>query len=345
MTGGSVLARLFAEPWRFGFDAAVRLLMRARRQPDPGEAVRFRTIPGMAYPPADIARATPGQPPEIGVTMAGLTGPSGVLPRFFTEQVVQQARARSEGLHRFLDMLGHRMIAAFAQAGIKYRPARSAEQTALGQGTDPHRGVLLALVGEAELALSRPDRENDRPENDRREQDTMLFYAGLFTAWPRSADRLEAMLSEWMGQTVSVLQFQGAWLALPVSERSRLPKGRARGQFNRLGHDAAVGERSWDPHGRVVIRIDQMSLDTFRTLQPDRPDAVRLLGLVRAYLGPAIDCAINPVLRRDQVPGCALGAGGRLGWDTWLAATPRRRGGDEARFPAGLIERKQAGRA
>lgn len=340
MSWSAVRARLFAEPWRFGFDAAVRLLMRTRRQPDPGEAVRFRTIPGTAYPPADIARATPGEPPEISVTMAGLTGPSGVLPRFFTEQVVQQARARSEGLHRFLDMLGHRMVAAFAQAGIKYRPARSAEQTALAQRTDPHRGVLLALVGEAEPALSRPQREQNQ-----REQDTILFYAGLFTAWPRSADRLEAMLSEWMGQAVSVLQFQGAWLALPVSERSRLPKGRARGQFNRLGHDVAAGERSWDPHGRVVIRIDQMSLDTFRALQPDRPDAGRLLALVRAYLGPATDCAINPVLRRDQVPGCALGAGGRLGWDTWLAATPRRRDGDEARFPAGLIERKQAGRA
>lgn len=330
----AVLARLFAEPWRFGFDAAVRLLMRTRRRPDPGEAVRFRTIPGMAYPPADIARAEPGEPPAIGVTMAGLTGPSGVLPRFFTEQVVQQARARSDGLHSFLDMLGHRMVAAFAQAGIKYRPARVAEQTALGQGSDPHRGVLLALVGEAEPALRRPGQD----------QDTMLFYAGLFTAWPRSADRLEAMLSEWMGQTVSVMQFQGAWLPLPVSERTRLPQGRDRGQFTRLGHDAAVGERSWDAHGRVVIRIEQVSLDTFRALLPDRPDAGRLLALVRAFLGPATDCAINPVLKRDQVPACALGAGGRLGWDTWLAATPRRRGGEEARFPAGLIERKQAGR-
>jgi type VI secretion system protein ImpH len=227
------------------------------------------------------------------------------------------------------------MVAAFAEAGIKYRPARAAEQAGLGQRDDPHRGVLLALVGEAGPGLRRPAHERD----------TLLFYAGLFTAWPRSADRLAAMLSEWMGHPVTVRQFEGAWLSIPISERSRLPKGRDRGQFTRLGHDVAIGERSWDTQGRVVIEIDGLALGPFHDLLPDRPDAARLLGLVRAYLGPATDFVINPIMKQDQVPGCALGGSGRLGWDTWLTAEPRRRGGNEARFPAGLIERKQMGRA
>jgi type VI secretion system protein ImpH len=333
----AALARLLAEPWRFGFDAAVRLLMRTRRQANPADAARFRTQPGMAYPPADITRVTAeegGRAPELTVTMGGLTGPSGVLPRYYSEQVVQQVRGRADGLHTFLDMLGHRMLASFAQAGIKYRPARSAEQAHLDRREDPHRGVLLALVGEASPALRRPEHERD----------TLLYYSGLFTAWPRSADRLEAMLSDWMGHAVTVRQFEGTWLILPEGERTRLPRGRDRGRFTRLGHDAAIGERSWDPHGRVVIRIDGLSLGAFRDLLPDRTDAGRLLALVRAYLGPATDFAINPALARDQVPPCGLGGAGRLGWDTWLAVTTRHRGGDEARFGAGLIERRQAGR-
>jgi len=336
---GPVITRLLAEPWRFGFDAAVRLLMRLRRTHDPGAAARFRTWPGMAYPAADIARVRadqPGQPPELSVTLGGLTGPSGVLPRLYTEQVVRQLRGRAEGLHAFVDMLGQGMLAAFAAAGIKYRPPRAAEQAHLGQQPDPHRETLLALVGEAGPALRRPPHERE----------TLLYYAGYFATWPRSADRLEAMLSEWMGAPVTVHQFQGAWLVLPPDQQSRLPRGRDKGQFTRLGHDVAVGARAWDAQGRVEIRITGLTLPVFRALLPDRPDSGRLVALARAYLGPAVQFSINPVLRPDAVPACALGKGARMGWDTWLKATPRRRGGDEARFPAAAIERGQgAGRA
>ena len=337
----AALARLLAQPRRFGFDAAVRLLMRSRRCADPAMAARFRTVSGMGYPTGEVSHVQAGDAaaaPELAVTVGGLTGPSGVLPRYYSEQVVQQDRARAEGLHRFLDMLGHRMLAAFAEAGIKYRPARAAEQAHLGGRDDPHRAAMLALVGEAGPGLSRP------PD----ERTTILYFAGLFAAWPRSADRLEALLSEWMGHPVLVRQFQGAWLTVPEDQRTRLPKGRDPGQFARLGHDAAVGQRSWDPHGRIVVTISDLSLPRFQALLPDQTDAWRLTALVRAYLGSAADFAVNPVLAHDQVPACRLApraaspaSGGRLGWDSWLAVTPRRRGGDEARFPAALMERRQ----
>lgn len=287
----------------------------------------------MAYPAADVVAVNdehPGRAPEIATTVGGLTGPSGVLPRLYTEQVVRQVRGRAEGLHAFVDMLGQRMLAAFAQAGIKYRPARAAEQARLAGTQDAHRASLLALIGEAEPSLLRPPQERE----------SILYYAGLFAAWPRSADRLEAMLTEWMGHPVQVRQFRGRWLTLPVAQQSRLPRARDRGRFTRLGYDAAIGARAWDAHGRVDIRIEGLTLPVFRALMPDRPDAERLAGLVRAYLGPIQDFALNPALRPDAVPGLALGRGGRLGWDTWLGATPRRRGGDEARFSVTTIERQ-----
>ena len=42
------------EPRRFRFDAAVRVLTRARRAQDPADAVRFRSPAGLVYPPADV---------------------------------------------------------------------------------------------------------------------------------------------------------------------------------------------------------------------------------------------------------------------------------------------------
>ena len=113
----------------------------------------------------------------------------------------------------------------------------------------------------------------------------------------------------------------------------------------RLGVDAAIGTRAWDPHGRVVIRIDGLDLAAFRALLPGRADAGELVALIRAYLGMSVEFAINPALRPDAVPrlqlpkGRAQAADGpRLGWDTWLDQPNRQSGGDEARFPARAIE-------
>jgi type VI secretion system protein ImpH len=83
MTGRSTLGELSAEPRRFRFDAAVRILTSARRTQDPADAVRFHSPVGLVYPSSDVldVRQPAGALPEVTVGLMGLTGPSGVLPR------------------------------------------------------------------------------------------------------------------------------------------------------------------------------------------------------------------------------------------------------------------------
>ena len=91
---------------------------------------------GLAYPAADVlgvAQTPKGVPPDVIVSVMGLTGPSGVLPRSYTETLNATLRTRSSALHDFLDMLSHRMVALFARAGTKYRPSRIAEMSAAGR--------------------------------------------------------------------------------------------------------------------------------------------------------------------------------------------------------------------
>src|SRR5208337_1934505 len=84
----SVLARLLREPRRFRFDAMVRVLMRAALTGDPGAAIRFRTPPGLAFPAADVQDLrNGGARTDATVGLMGLTGPSGVLPRYYSEIV------------------------------------------------------------------------------------------------------------------------------------------------------------------------------------------------------------------------------------------------------------------
>src|SRR5439155_24925524 len=107
----SAYARLFAEPRRFGFDAAVRILARTARTADPSEAARFRSAPGLSYPAAEVTALEPPKDsgaPVLTTPVIGLTGAAGVLPRLYTEVLTTTLRNLSHALHDFLDMLSNR---------------------------------------------------------------------------------------------------------------------------------------------------------------------------------------------------------------------------------------------
>jgi type VI secretion system protein ImpH len=341
MSRRSALVGLTTEPRRFRFDAVVRVLTRARRECDPANAMRFHSPSGLVYLPSDIldVRQRPEALPEVTVGLIGLTGPSGVLPRFYSEVVTQTLRASSTALRDFLDLLAHRFVAFFARAGMKYRPARVAEAATdqPGGNHDAIARVLLSLTGYGTPNLAERLVAGAEP---------LLHYAGLFAMRPRSADRLGALLSDWLGMHVEVVEFAGAWLSLPPDQRTRIS---VNGAWCRLGVDAAAGVRAWDPQARIILRIGPLDLKGFQRLLPDRIALHRLVSLVRAYVGFEIGFAINPVLAAREVPPLLLNSTAepppRLGWNTWIpgppALVPVRPDAADAAFEAEVIEAQQ----
>ena len=341
------LLRLKAEPQRFTFDAAVRLLTFHRRHSDPGEAARFTSATGSSYAAAEITEVQADgstSVPRVTVGLTGLAGPVGVLPRYYSDAVVADQRSRSFSLTDFLDLISHRMVAAFAAAGAKYRPHRAADVGALPSGRragDPVADVLLALTGHGTPGLA---------ERLPAGASALRHYAGFFSTHPRSADRLEALISDRLGRPVQVEQFAGAWMALPVGQRTRLPVGFSVGAFGRLGLDAVAGVRAWDQQARIMLRIGPLDLAYFEQLLPNRPLLRELVSLVRAFVGFEVGFAINPVLARDAVPPLVLsrpeeaipdGPGPLLGWNTWLPTSstmPRRTDANDALFDGEIVE-------
>ena len=319
----TLLETLSQQPALFGLDAAMAVLMRASGRADVADAVRFHATTGLGFVGSDIAAiSTMDTRFRVTTGILGLTGPSGVLPRPYSELVSGERRRRSPALSGFLDLLSQRSLAQFVQAGIKYRPHRTADIAAIAGRADTAapadgmRAALLALVGYGTPGLTGRLATGEAP---------LLYHAGAFAARPRSASRLGALLSDWLQVPVEVEQFAGHWITLAASQRTALPGREAAGQFNRLGCDAAIGTRSWDIQSRIILRTGPLTLKGFEALMPGGRVLPRLLALAQAYVDGETECLVRPVLAAAEVPPLRLGRTPRLGWNCWLPAAGRRR--------------------
>jgi type VI secretion system protein ImpH len=337
----SPLQRLAAAPRRFTLDAAFRLLQAAARQQDADDPVRFTSPAALGQPLVEVAHVAPAQdhlPAQLSTPVIGLVGPSGVLPRWYTELVAQSIRARSRGIADFLDTLSQRLILAFARAGEKYRLHRSAEMAARNGTKEPIGEAVLALTGYglgnmATRLAAGPD--------------ALRYYAGYLAAYPRSAERLASMVSDYLGRRVEIVEFAGAWSGIAPDQRTRLPRGRIPGAYNQLSRDATIGIRVWDQQARFILRVGPLTRTEFDALLPGQPALVTLVSLVRAYAGFEHDFAVNLLLAAPEIPPLRLAGAGvekapRLGWTTWLPDSTGRLAGRtvaaDAIFTATLVE-------
>src|SRR5262245_33848701 len=105
----SLAERLFAEGYAFDFFQAVRLLEKLAPErgpvghdsPPSAEVARFRAHMALNFPASAIYQIEPATAqtpaPTVTVTFMGLTGPSGILPRHYTEMLMRARDARGPG--------------------------------------------------------------------------------------------------------------------------------------------------------------------------------------------------------------------------------------------------------
>lgn len=324
----SPVARLFAEPGRFDYFQAVRLLERLAAPagraavgsdvPPEQEAVHFRVQPALRFPAGAIAKTftpRPDDPPEMWVTFGGLTGADGILPQHYTALVLARQRQKDTTLRDWLDVFHHRVLSLVARAWEKNRwPAVVDRRRREGRtGEDPctAAGFALAGFGTAGLRgrLGVPD-------------DTAVYYAGLLSRQPRTATGLEQVLSEYFGWPAAVEQYAGQWLYLDAENRAVLPQEPTPGLNTHLGRDVVIGRRVWDVQSRVRVVVGPVDYPGFYSLLPGGEARKPFSDLVRLYLGPELDAEVRVVLDPDAVPWSALehdeDHGPKLGWNTWV---------------------------
>lgn len=340
-TGGrpdpSLEQTLLEEGYRFNFFQAIRLLERVFPDREPighdahptREVVRIQSLPSLNFPPSAVCEIRPGKVPSDSqrmiIAFMGLIGPQGVLPRHYTEIVMERIRYKDRTLQDFLDIFLHRMGSFFYRAWEKHHvPVLYERRGKSGGRQDPFTEGLLALVGMGTMGLGQA-----LPLS----KGFLLGYAGMLSQRPRSAGTVKQVLEGYFGLPILMKQFEGEWLPLAEEDCTRLV---SRGRNNVLGLTAIAGTHVWDQQANIHLNIGPLSQRRFKELLPSGHTYPALVAMTRFLVGQGVNFFIRLLLKAEEVPGCYLSEQSSyaplLGWTTWLSTEPREKDADDVVF-------------
>jgi len=318
-----LIAEIGADAPRFRFFQAVRLVALAAKERSVPSLLRFGSPLSLGFPASEIVGVQyrqdvtgdeneGGEDPvalHLSVGFMGMAGPSAALPVAYTETLIERRSFhRDSAAHGFLDMFTHRSVSLFYEAWRKYRfhiGYEAGERDGFTRNT-------LDLVGAGLKSMqSGTEREAGIPPS------LLSHFAGLLSQKPMSATSLAALLRGYFRVAVSVEQFVGQWIHMPVAEQSSLGLANCV-----LGETGGAGERVWDRQNKIVLKIGPLDTRRFADFLPGRPGALALRGLVAFCVGQTLACDVSLVLNKECVLPAVLTSAGddqlRLGYNTWL---------------------------
>jgi len=336
----SVTQQLFDQPQQFSFFQATRLLQGLLRVWQKNgspksigrdvlpewESVRFASFPSLRFPGSEISSIKQHDAiikndnqdiAELAVTFMGLTGQSSVLPVCFTELQLSRLKEKDSALTHFFDLINHRSVSLFYRAWEKYQLPIRYERCQLDrdQEVDDFSSAFLSLIGFQGDAI-----QSRVPVND----EELMYFAGLFSSDKRSANSLEACLSEYMDIPITINQFCGEWMTLSEDDQMQLPVFPFEGKNNCLGVDSVIGDEVYTVEGKFQIEIGPLNRSQFEQLLPGSPRLNALSRFTRMFVGGNYDFELKYNLMPEAISSWHLRHGEqsntRLGWNSWLSS-------------------------
>ncbi|WP_444843878.1 type VI secretion system baseplate subunit TssG [Duganella caerulea] len=345
----AVIERLFAQPYRFEYFQAVRMLeLWLKRHGAPGEGavanyLRFQNSTSLNFPASQLEAMQP-EPREvptdpralahalqsaqlkyIRITPAfmGFLGSSGTLPAHYTERIAAHALyEKDDGPRAFLDTFSNRALALFYEAWRKYR----LELKYQVDGKDTFLPLLLSLAGMGNESLRRRLADNGDGVLD----ESIGYFATAMRQRPASAVQIAKVLSEYFGQPVKAEQFIGCWYDVPQEQQTVLGLGNAM-----LGGGAMAGSRVWQRDLRLRLVVGPLDLEGYESFLPGGKAAKALKSMLTMFTGLSLEYEVQLVLRAADVQGARLEddrVGGRLGWDSFLVTDAQTQDRADVRY-------------
>lgn len=339
--------RLLAEPYRFEFFQAVRVIELALKAQGvkANEAltnnIRFENSISLSFPPSEIeslrvqtfgddSQLTDASEPQaeqkryyLTPTFIGFLGSNGALPRHYSERILtHQLYKRDSAPTAFLNTYSNRAVALFYSAWKKYRLEFNHES----KGKNGFLPLLMSLGGLGYSSL----RDRLSQASSDIQDESLAFYAGALRHRPMSAVYLQSLLSDYFQVNIKVRQFVGGWYSLPKEHRTAL--GMANSE---LGVSTLAGQRVWQRDLRIGLEIGPLRKKEFTRFLPREVAAKALEQMLKMFVGLTLEFEVQLILRAEDVGSCDLSdhrSSGRLGWDTFLTTQKQTRNRYDARY-------------
>ncbi len=325
-----VIQHLLAEPYRYQFVQAVRILLCWLRQQNVshaqafGHVLRFKNSLSLSFPASEIEQLSLDDNEQLTLTPTFMRflGVGGTLPLHHSERIAgHRLSSKDAGVSAFLDIFSHRMLTLYYQAWEKYR----LESTLQTQARDVQLPLLTALAGVRRAALP------SSGEPDAVTQDVAAWYAGLLRCRPVSAQAIGPVLAEYCGVPVTVQQFVGGWDYLEKNRRSLL------GSVNfTLARGATLGQRLWRQDMCVCLHIDPLDPAGLQRFLPRSTGAAALAKMLMLFGVPDLQYEVRLILSPPCITPLLLSsnpsARRRLGWTTFLQTAQGKVRGAEVRY-------------
>jgi type VI secretion system protein ImpH len=275
------------------------------------ELLRFRACTHLGFPGKAVEKIVEPNGErsqyQLLVGFLGLIGPSGVMPRHFSERALRETKKRDAATADFLDIFHHRLIALYHRAWEKHHHP-TLYQHYLQTGVPDAVTRMLCVMSGAQSDLE-------------------ARYAGLLTLPNRNTKSLKQILEHMSGCDVDIEERVGRWLHVEPDQQSRLASRiEERGQFSCLGEGVLVGKRVWDVNSTIAITLRTHSRTQAERYMPKSPALKILKGITKAYLPTHIHSVWQLAAKTGDLPVSTVGATDvGLGHGT-LLAYPAKRG-------------------
>lgn len=292
-TGNSpafIIRKLLEKPRSFSFVQAVRLLELQHRalgqDKEKPSTTWLRIVPelSLAHPGSDIARLESRTSEEeeqykLFVTFLSLYGASSPLPTFYTEELIEEARADKSGSREFLDIFNHALYTLYYRACLHSK---------LGLRSLELQDKAILDLQHALLGF-----ENRALRTSGGIEQCDLAFIDLFTRHSRSAEGLAAYAAiRSSAPSVSIEQCVVRRVPIPADQRAMLgsepvrarrQRRPARGCQARLG-TAVIGKSVIDRQGGVDMHIHGLNRSGLARFVPGGEGRKKLEDAVRRYL-------------------------------------------------------------
>lgn len=309
-----MLARLRAEPWRYGFLALVRRIGADLRIDPVGTARRPRAEPfrlgqqpSLAFSPREIASVGEANGRvKVRLFGLGMLGPNGPLPIHVTEIARDREESRRDTtLGDFLDLFHHRYLTLLYRAWASAQAAAGLDRP----GDERFSFYVASLTGQdvGEIG-TRP-----LPAHAR------LSASPHLVREARNPDGLRMTLERYFGVSVVIEENVFHWIQVDSLERSYLGKP---GAGSTMTEGAMLGELVPDRQHKFRISIGPLDIDAYLRFTPEGEDLPRLVEWVRAFVGYEFEWELELRIKPNAAPPAVMGGTHQLGWSGWLGCSP-----------------------